>query len=155
MFRSRFRPFRDLKCKKGPQKRVFQQILRRPMSCQLFSQTNFQFLRSAQFDVRSSDIESRIRFGPQKNGPLRARTRKIVVISSDIVDIVLKHVHTPQVELHPPETPGMVTWWQVNLLRTVVSCFVCFLKFPARFSNLRRCFQTRMLTPSVLDMVQL
>ena len=86
---------------------------------------------------------------------LRARTRKIVVISSDIVDIVLKHVHTPQVELHPPETPGMVTWWQVNLLRTVVRCFVCFLKFPARFSNLRRCFQTRILTPSVLDMVQL
>ena len=31
MFRDRLLPFLDLKCKKGPQKWTFRQILRRPM----------------------------------------------------------------------------------------------------------------------------
>ena len=62
---------RGLRCKKGPQKRVFQQILRRPMSCRLFFQTFSNQLSFFRFHVRCTRQESSIWFDPYTNGPLK------------------------------------------------------------------------------------
>ena len=52
----------------------------------------------------------------------RARTRKIVVTSADIVDLVSKCELQSHVRILPPEVLRTTTWQQVSVPKTVVSC---------------------------------